>query len=208
MSNLVRSKRIAMFFAVVIILLVVPSAWADPIAMLTMQSQPGDYIGQGQSYNLTYTGSDIVAQVIQTVAGSPAEIDFILWPTTNPFALLYFGTNQLGTPLEVGSYTDAQRAAFAAPGHAGLDVSFDHRGSNTLTGSFDITQLVIGPGNTIQTFQVNFIQHSEGFAPALSGTFTYYANGIPVSEPSSLAFIGTGLLGLMAAFRKKLTARV
>jgi len=64
--------------------------------MLTMQSQPGDYIGQGQSYNLTYTGSDIVAQVIQTVAGSPAEIDFILWPTTNPFALLYFGTNQLG----------------------------------------------------------------------------------------------------------------
>jgi hypothetical protein len=30
MSNLVRSKRIAMFFAVVIILLVVPSAWADP----------------------------------------------------------------------------------------------------------------------------------------------------------------------------------
>jgi len=55
MSNFVRSKRIAMFFAVVIILLVVPSAWADPIAMLTMQSQPGDYIGQGQSYNLTYT---------------------------------------------------------------------------------------------------------------------------------------------------------
>ena len=78
MSNFVRSKCMSMFFAVAIILLVVPIAWADSIAMLTMQSQPGDYIGQGQSYNLTYTGSDVVAQVIQTVAGSPAEIDFIL----------------------------------------------------------------------------------------------------------------------------------
>jgi len=197
-----------MVLTIAITLFVVPGAWADSIATLTMQSQPGDYIGQGQSYNLTYTGSDIVVQVIQTVAGSPAEIDFILWPTTNPFALLYFGTNQLGTPLQVGSYTDAQRAVFAAPGHAGLDVSFDHRGSNTLTGSFEITQLMFGPGNTIQAFQASFIEHSEGLAPALSGTFTYYANPIAVPEPASLTLCGAGLLGMAVALRKKLAAQI
>jgi len=207
MSSAVRSKKIVMLFAVAIALLVVPSAWADSIATLTMQSQTGDYIGQGQSYNLTYT-QIVSAQVIQTIAGAPTELQFFVMGPTAPFALIFFGTNQLGVPMQVGSYADAQRAPFAALGHAGLDVGFDGRGSNTLTGSFNITQLVLGTDNSIQIFQANFIQHSEGNPAALYGTFTYYANALAVPEPSSLAFAGLGVLGMVAAFRKRFKAPV
>src|SRR5262245_5125240 len=83
-------------------------------AHLVMQSQPGDYIGGGKNYDLTYTSANslIFAQVRRTLpSGEPAEIDFILTGIgAMPSTLLLIGTDQLGIPMQLGSYTNAQRA--------------------------------------------------------------------------------------------------
>ena len=80
-----------------------------------------------------------------------------------------------GQQLHVGTYTDAQRAAFRDPGHPGLDVSGDGRGRNTLTGSFTIPQLVVDATDAVTALAATFPQHCEGAAPALHGTIRYCA---------------------------------
>src|SRR5262249_39321422 len=117
------------------------TASAD-FARLTLQSQPGDFIGQGGNFDITYNtpGTNTISpQIPPTLPDrSPAELLFIVDQNgpANTFALLFFGTDQLGIPFQAGTYglpgNTAQRADFAQPGHAGLDVSFQNRGSNTL----------------------------------------------------------------------------
>jgi hypothetical protein len=120
-------------------------------------------------------------------------------PSPNTFALLFFGTDQLGIPIQPGIYglpgNTAQRADFAQPGHPGLDVSFQNRGSNTLTGNFTITNVSFftdGLGNQqVGSFAASFEQHSEGATPALFGQFNFTA----VPEPSTLALVGIAAAG-------------
>ncbi len=174
------------------------------VAHLTMQSQPGDFIGQGQNYDITYTPANshyFFADVRRTLpTGQPAEIDFVLgFGANTPFALLFFGTDQLGIPMQPGVYTDAQRADFASPGHPGLEVAFDGRGSNTLTGNFTVTDFTYLPTSGIQSFAASFEQHSEGAAPALFGTFTFQA----VPEPSTVTLLAVCSLGVAGRWLRR-----
>src|SRR5262249_31327008 len=110
------------------------------------------------------------------------------------FATLDFATNQLNVPIAPGTYLNAERASFATSGHPGLDVSFEHRGSNTLTGNFTINSLSFFSDSTntlqIRTLDVNFEQHSEEAPPALSAHSTYKAGITSVPDPSSLFLAG------------------
>ena len=141
----------------------------------------------------------MIAQIRRQLAdSSPAELLFDLddsSPAVNEFALLFFGTDQLGIPIQPGTYSLAQRADFAQPGHPGLDVSFQNRGSNTVVGSFTIDEVsffVDAFGTeSVDRFKASFEQHSEGATPALFGTFEYARDGeltpvTAVPEPSTL----------------------
>src|SRR5262249_49676683 len=78
-----------------------------------------------------------------------------------------------------GAYDNAERAPFASPGHPGLDVSGDGRGSNTLTGNFTITSAVFDYSNgypVVRSFAASFEQHSEGATPALFGSINFVDN--------------------------------
>jgi PEP-CTERM motif len=176
---------------------------------VSYMSQPGDFVGGGQTFNFTYTPANstlFTVQDTQYIGGEPSFISFAL--ATDPsgpnrFTILDFGTNELGTPLEVGTYTNVQRAAFATAGHAGLDVSFQNRGSNIITGNFTINSISFFTDSShvleVGSLDVNFEQHSEGAIPALFGHLVY-VNSSAVPEPSSMALCGiAGAIGLAVA---------
>jgi hypothetical protein len=183
------------------------------VATLSLQSQPGDFIGQGQTVTNHYptgSGDTISAQIRRSLPdGSPAELEFVVGQSAtgpNVFATLFFGTDQLGLPMQPGVYglpgNTAQRADFAQPGHAGLDVTYQNRGSNTLTGNFTVTAASFvrdAAGLHIGSFAASFEQHSEGATPALFGQFSYSA----VPEPPSLALLGGAALGLLGSARRR-----
>lgn len=204
------------FRASILLCLILPTlALVQPAAAdtaeLKLMSQPGDFIGQGQTVDNVYTPANSLffsAQVVALVSGMPAYLRFVLGSPIampNTFTTLDFSTQQLGIPFQPGVYglpgNTAQRAAFAQPGHAGLDVSFQNRGSNTLTGNFTVNsvQFFKDASNNFQigSLDVNFEQHSEGLTPALFGRFTFFATGF---GPSAVPESGTTAMLLLVAF--------
>ena len=195
-------------------------AGAASIARLTFTSAPGDYIGQGQTVDLTYDTAigDTVAVNIannKLADGSPTELSWVLDRSStlaNDFATVNFGTKSLGTAIQAGSYPNARRDAFAPLGFAGLDISFQNRGSNNLFGSFTINQVTFSPDKSqLLTFDANFVQHSESAtAPALTGRFQYNIAAVPTTPtavPEPFTIIGT-LIGGTSAFRMRKKLKV
>lgn len=176
-------------------------ARAQDFARLTLSSEPGNFIGQGGSFDITYDtarGDTVSPQIRRRLGdGSPADLLFVLnRPSTpqNEFALVFFGTSALGIPIQPGFYPEARRADFAPPGFAGLDISFQNRGSNQVFGSFTIFEVTFSPDRQrVQTFDAEFLQRSESpTSPALRGRFQF--NIIP--EPSTSVLLGAALLPL------------
>ena len=172
-------------------------------AHLVLDSEQGDTIGGGLDWDIWYTPatSDFwFAYVNNNVTGAPAFLTFNLGAVASgPDDTLLgasFSSSAMGQPLTVGTYLDAERAAFASAGHPGLDVSFQNRGSNTVTGWFEVESILYHAdatalnGFVIDYFRVNFEQHSEGLEPALFGTFEYSA----VPEPATALALAPVLL--------------
>jgi hypothetical protein len=200
-------------FALFLLLTVASTASAgyNATAEFSFTSQTGDYIGQGQTADVKYdtlAGATVSAQIRRTIAAGPAELLFVINQNTaaNTFGTLFFGTDQLGIAIQPGTYNNAQRADFATQGHPGLDIGYQNRGSNTVTGSFIVNSVSFFNDPTqsgalsIAEFSASFVQHSEGATPALIGTFTYQ-NAAAVPEPASLTLGILGLAGLVVARR-------
>jgi hypothetical protein len=153
------------------------AAQINPAARVVLRSQPGDYIGLGQSVRLIYPDSGpIFPNVIRLVNGEPADLSFSVGNPGETYSTLTFGTYQLGIKMQVGDYPDAERASFASPGHPGLDVSFQHRGCNAIDGSFTVLDATFS-GQIVESFAARFEQHCEGGSPALFGLFSYQRQG-------------------------------
>jgi hypothetical protein len=191
------------------------AAHAD-FARLTLDSEPRDYIGLGNRFDITYDtnrGDSISAQIRRRLSdGSPAELLWVLDRFSTPeneFALVFFGTDALGIPIGSGVYPEARRADFAPLGFAGLDVSFQNRGSNEVFGSFTINEVTFTPDLLqILTFDAEFLQRSENpAAPALHGRFqfnTQTTDPPTVPEPSSiLAMVSSGCVLIYGRIRRR-----
>jgi hypothetical protein len=143
--------------------------------LLYYLSQPGDYIGQG--VEVTFTGADGTFTASSNFSNG-AQVRFVTPGFTHFWTLNLAAANNV--LLQPGAHEDAQRWPFHAAGHPGLDFSGDGRGCNSLTGRFDVLELVRDAAGIITQLAANFEQHCEGGLPALFGQVRYNSD-VPLS---------------------------
>lgn len=155
-----------------------------------VESEPGDFIGQGR--NLLYTPADAVISVNDAGGRLAVSIDGDeRWNAD-------FQVMSSISFLEVGYYGDLSRYPFNNPVKGGLNWSGEGRGCNTLTGWF-VVDSVTYDGNTLTAIDLRFEQHCEGGGPALNGEIHWdaadntSAPGPVVPPPAGLWEPGAGV---------------
>jgi hypothetical protein len=135
---------------------------------LTMASDPGDWVGQGQQFSFA-TPEDTF-----TVGGKPHGFGIDVPDASGlPNWSLRFEM-PLGRTLAPGVYTDAQ--LIADDTHPGIRIEGEGRGCGTGTfGSFTVLEAEFGPYGYLEHVHATFEQHCDGAAPALRGELDAYA---------------------------------
>jgi hypothetical protein len=155
----------------------------QPVAILSYQSEPGDYIGQGQTETFHLTGTQF--QVTADPSGS--QVQFAIPPSGGTWWRL-----TLQSPsgaLSPGYYNNATRWPFQLAGVPGLDFSGSGRGCNQSTGRFLVAAAAFS-GSQVERFHARFEQHCEGFSVALRGQIWIDASG---AAPPPLPHCGQSL---------------
>jgi hypothetical protein len=148
-----------------------------------LDSDPGDYIAQGQKYLYTKANADLSVSAnggLLSISVSGHE-----WWNGN------FQTMSTLTQLEPGYYPGLTRYPFNDPATGGLDWSGQGRGSNTLTGWFAIDSVTYANGS-LTSIDLRFEQHSDGWSPALNGAIHWEA-GDQTQPPGPVLPIPDGL---------------
>jgi hypothetical protein len=145
--------------------------------ILYYSSQAGDYIGLGQE--VRFTGADGTFTV--NASSSTLGASFFSTGYTHWWSLGIGTAN--GAVLQAGAYESAQRSPSA--GHPQLDFYGDGRGCNTLTGRFDVLEIVRDASGAVTQLAVNWEQHCDGIVPALLGQIRYNSDVpvIPILTP-------------------------
>jgi hypothetical protein len=149
---------------------------------IRLESDAGDYIGLGATYN--YTQANAVIKL--TANGDYLRI------SVNGDQWWYgdFATPS-GAALKPGTYANLTRYPFNSPAAGGLSWYGDGRGCNTLTGSMTIDSVTYAAG-TLSAIDLRFTQNCEGGTAALRGTIHWRADdptgpaGPVVPIPSTL----------------------
>lgn len=132
---------------------------------LYLNSQPGDYVGQG---------------IIQTL--TPADGTFSVTNGPNTVTVEFNSAAQwwilqFGSPTSVkfgrGEFEGATRTAFRSPTRPGIDVGGDGRGCNTDAGRFLVSDFALAADGTVARLAIDFEQHCEGATPALYASLRY-----------------------------------
>ena len=157
------------------------------VTSVLLTGDQGDYISGGQTLYFTPADGTFSATMNYHNGVSVA----FHTPTYSHWWYLDFSApnKQFLTP---GVYTGALRFPFENS-QAGLSVSGDGRGCNTLTGSFEVKEVVYGPGpwgtaGSVVSFRATYEQHCEGWTAAARGEIRYNATlPLEVTAPSSIS---------------------
>jgi phage gpG-like protein len=140
-------------------LLLLQGAASAQSNLVSLISQPGDYIGQGQTYFTTNAA------------------DFSFSGTSNSISVKAFGyTIVLDGPgsaaLGLGQYPVATRWPFNGS-NPGLDISGNGRGCNSVCGSFEILEMHADALGEIDRFRATFTQRCECTVAELNGEIRF-----------------------------------
>jgi len=122
-----------------------------------LESESGDYIGQGANYLYTEPADTIIVN---------STTNFVTF-SVGGWNAAFQGMNTL-TLLEQGYYGDLQRYPYNNPAKGGLTWTGNGRGCNKLGGWFAIDSITY-IGNTLSAIDLRFEQHCENSTPALYG---------------------------------------
>src|SRR5205085_12350909 len=143
-----------------------------------LESDVGDYIGGGQSYNYTQANASITV----TASGGHLSIGIAGDQGGSGDFQMPSALNQ----LEPGNYTGLQRYPFNDPAKGGLSWYGEGRGCNTLSGSFSVDS-VSYTASSLTALDLRFEQHCEGGTPALPGTIHCEAGASTLTTRPDLA---------------------
>jgi hypothetical protein len=142
-----------------------------PSTFVTMVSDQGDWVGQGQP-RLFHPGNGRV-----TLGGNAGYLTIGVSGGTLGD---YYGFDIAAPPgekLHPGLYTEVQRAPFREAGRPGLDISGDGRGCNEVGGRFDVKDILISPSGEVKWVWLTYEQHCENGVPALFGEIRFAVPG-------------------------------
>jgi hypothetical protein len=144
--------------------------------LVLLVSQPGDYIGQGQTY-LTTNVANFGASL--NSFGSQKYIQV----TAFGFILQFGGPS--GANLAVGTYTNAAR--FPSNGSfPGVSVFGNGRGCNGVCGSFQILELVVDGGGNLDRLWLTFTQECECSEAPMTGEIRYHSQLAPAAPVATI----------------------
>jgi uncharacterized repeat protein (TIGR01451 family) len=127
---------------------------------VTLQSDPGDYVGGGQNY--AYSNADSILTV--SAAGNRLSVHV----TGDQSWIGEFQLPNTLTQLQAGTYPNLQRYPFNNPVYGGIDWTGEGRGCNTQKGTVVINSVTY-TGGVLSAIDMNFEQHCEGQVAALRG---------------------------------------
>lgn len=126
-----------------------------PVSFVTMHSTSGDYVGQGLS-QAWYPGNGSVS-----VSGGPTVASINVSGGTHGKSFSIDVAAPAGQPLAAGTYLDAMRTPFRAAGRPGIDVFGDGRGCNTVSGRFEIDDVLYTEGVGFERLSLTYESHCE-----------------------------------------------
>ena len=140
-------------------------AMAETETYFSYASQPGDYIGQGQTATLT-------APTQFAIGGTAGSVSFSADTGTEWWDVTLAAPR--GQQLTTGIYENAARAPFNEY-QPGLSVSSTGRGCNTTKGRFTVFAISADTSGRITSLDAEFTQFCEGGPTALTGVVKYAA---------------------------------
>lgn len=163
-------------------------------------SSPSSWVGHGETELITPENGSISLDP----SGYDSGLHLAITTTSGEWWYLDFGTSSRGT-LSDGMYADATRYPFNDGSSPGLSFIGQGRGDNTLTGWFDVLD-VLYSGSTVTSAAIDFVQYDEGNESWENYGSIRYNSDIPIDfspipEPQSLVFAAIG--GLSTLILKK-----
>ncbi len=158
-----------------------PPPPANPVMVLSYQSDPQDLMGLGQSATTTYLGPDFST----TTDGTGS-----LTITTMPLGSWRIQvTAPAGQPLTPGLYDDAARPPFQPAGASGFHFTGNGRACGSVSARFLIAEITFS-GTGVSRFHAKFEQHCDNSSAALRGEIWIDDQGVMVPPP--VASLPTG----------------
>jgi len=150
----------------------------------TMQSDQGDYIGQGRGWAYAAGNAKLVA------GGTRSGVYYNVAGANGSYWNASFKPPS-GDIIAPGTYDNATREPFSGDG-AGLEVTGNGRGCNEIKGKFTVKEATFDSSGRLRTFLVDFEQHCEGATAALRGEFAFRAGDTTAPAPWMVAAAQSG----------------
>jgi hypothetical protein len=168
-----RGRRASFTFAAaaVVCLLGAGRAEAARLTSLQMEGDPGDWVGDGQTYDYETDDGTFTVQRNE-LAG--ISITFLA-PGVTDFWHLDFAA-ALNVPLTTGVYADATRYLQIRSDVPTFEVVGNGHGCNELDGEFEVLEVAYDESGGVTAFRARFVQHCEHGLVALRGEIRYQAD--------------------------------